>query len=75
MTNPYALICWEAQFGDFMNTTQVLSTCAIDKWPFCNFWAEIQSIGIFPVCTCPVDEDLSTFVTTKIVEKQTIYLK
>jgi 2-oxoglutarate dehydrogenase E1 component len=23
MTNPYALICWEAQFGDFMNTTQV----------------------------------------------------
>lgn len=23
MTNPYALICWEAQFGDFMNTSQV----------------------------------------------------
>jgi len=28
MTNPYALICWEAQFGDFMNTTQ----CIIDQF-------------------------------------------
>ena len=23
MTNPFALVCWEAQFGDFNNTAQV----------------------------------------------------
>ncbi|KXJ27697.1 2-oxoglutarate dehydrogenase-like, mitochondrial [Exaiptasia diaphana] len=28
MTNPYALILWEAQFGDFMNTSQ----CIIDQF-------------------------------------------
>ena len=23
MTNPFALVCWEAQFGDFNNNAQV----------------------------------------------------
>ena len=27
MTNPFALVCWEAQFGDFNNTAQV---CQLD---------------------------------------------
>ena len=51
MTNPFALVCWEAQFGDFNNTAQVYKSVytayrvfmvlesaeSINKYPKNNF--------------------------------------
>ena len=37
MTNPYSLVVWEAQFGDFMNTAQV-STCCAYFYPLLSFF-------------------------------------
>ena len=66
MTNPKALVCWEAQFGDFHNTAQVhvrrggvVSGC--DLWVWLNLdctalsqylWVDIQAtLHCMHVCT------------------------
>ncbi|GIX96950.1 2-oxoglutarate dehydrogenase-like, mitochondrial [Caerostris extrusa] len=42
MTNPMALVMWEAQFGDFMNTAQ----CIIDQFISCGQQKWVRQSGI-----------------------------
>lgn len=75
MTNPYALICWEAQFGDFMNTTQVQVN--LHYLTFLNIWAKScnligwkpLSLGQTTQCCCSSLCAVVQFTAKNIVGK------
>lgn len=61
MTNPYALICWEAQFGDFMNTSQV----SIDFFHrysshFCGLFKTVFNLLYCCILQCIIDQFISS---------------